>query len=220
MQTWSFALVGPPRLAVVIGVVLACLCAHRTTASAAELTPAAKVAEVRRSFTIGGKPIPPEVFRDFGDGDLADSGSILVAIDADAAIGSNLYADPITPNGAWIEQKKPVNKDGEGFELTGYRYIGSTRGGLLVAVANYNGGGSGTFYTLHVLDVAAQAAISDDGKPAPRVVLTVLRNIPLGDRWDGEVKIVGDSMVVTTSRTGPADDSRKQHSRTYPVKRP
>jgi hypothetical protein len=56
---------------------------------------AALVAEVRHSFTIHGKPIPPEIFRDFGDGDLADSGSIWVTIDAAAAIGSNLYYDPI-----------------------------------------------------------------------------------------------------------------------------
>ena len=48
-------------------------------ASAAERTDtatAALLAEVRQHFTLHGKPIPPEIFRDFGDGDLADSGSI------------------------------------------------------------------------------------------------------------------------------------------------
>src|SRR5262245_22801991 len=34
---------------------------------------AALIAEIRRSFTIDGKQVPPEIFRDFGDGDLADS---------------------------------------------------------------------------------------------------------------------------------------------------
>ena len=28
--------------------------------------------EVRRSFTIGGKPIPPEIFADFGDAMMSD----------------------------------------------------------------------------------------------------------------------------------------------------
>jgi hypothetical protein len=37
----------------------------------------ALIAEVRRAFTLNGKQIPPEIFRDFGDGDLADSGSIM-----------------------------------------------------------------------------------------------------------------------------------------------
>ncbi len=33
---------------------------------------AALVAEVRQTFKLHGKPIPPEIFRDFGDGDLAE----------------------------------------------------------------------------------------------------------------------------------------------------
>jgi hypothetical protein len=64
--------------------------------------------EVRHSFTLNGKPIPPEIFRDFGDGDLADSGSIWVTVDVKAAIGSNLYFDDIKQNGSWINQKKAL----------------------------------------------------------------------------------------------------------------
>ena len=30
---------------------------------------------VRHSFTLNGKPIPPEIFRDFGDGDFAEEAS-------------------------------------------------------------------------------------------------------------------------------------------------
>ena len=67
---------------------------------------AALIAEIRRSFTLDGKQVPPEIFRDFGDGDLADSGSIWVAVDLKAAIGSNLYFDDIRKNGDWIGQKK------------------------------------------------------------------------------------------------------------------
>ena len=63
--------------------------------------------EVRKSFTIGGKPIPSEIFADFGDAMLSDSRPIVVAIDANAAIDSNRYADPIKTNGGWVEQMKP-----------------------------------------------------------------------------------------------------------------
>jgi hypothetical protein len=62
--------------------------------------------EVRKTFTIGGKRIPPEIFRDFGDGDLADFGSIWVTVDVQAAVGSNLYADPIKVDGRWVTQTK------------------------------------------------------------------------------------------------------------------
>jgi len=67
---------------------------------------AALMAEVRRSFTLNGKAIPPEIFRDFGDGDLADSGNIWVTVDLKTAIGSNLYFDEIKQDGRWISQRK------------------------------------------------------------------------------------------------------------------
>jgi hypothetical protein len=70
--------------------------------------------EVRHSFTLNGKPIPPEIFRDFGDGDLADSGSIWVTVDVKAAIGSNLYFDDIKQNGSWINQKKATSNEETG----------------------------------------------------------------------------------------------------------
>src|SRR6202142_3033412 len=71
---------------------------------------ASLVAEVRPPFTIDGKPIPPEIFRDFGDGDLADSGPIWVTVDIKAATGSNLYFDDVKQDGRWVSQKKAATK--------------------------------------------------------------------------------------------------------------
>ena len=60
---------------------------------------------------------------------------------------------------------------------------------LLVLIATYNGGGSGTFYTLHILDVSGQRAFDMDGDIYQRINVTSVRNVALGDRWDGNVKI-------------------------------
>ena len=68
--------------------------------SAATAFAADPLDEVRRSFTIGGKPIPPEIFADFGDAMMSDNRPIVVTIDANAAIDSNRYADPIKTNPA------------------------------------------------------------------------------------------------------------------------
>lgn len=169
---------------------------------------AALVAEVRRSFTLHGKTIPPEIFRDFGDGDLADSGSIWVTVDVAAAIGSNLYYDPISEDGQWESQKKQrLTTDIP--EVTGYSFFGSTANGLLVVLASYNGGGSGTFYTLHILDVAAGSGFDIEGKIYQRINLTNIRSVILGDRWQGELKISGNAVRVMTTRNGPADDSAR-----------
>ena len=159
--------------------------------------PAARAAEVRKSFTLRGKPAPPEIFRDFGDGNLADSASIWTSVDLDAAVGSNQYFDPIKQNGAWVTQGRAAAKGNEA-EETAYRYIGAAKNGLLIAVATYSGGGTGVFTTLHVLDLAPTRAFDDDGKATTRVTLTNLRSVALGDRWDGDVTIAGDEIHIAT----------------------
>lgn len=68
-------------------------------------SPNAALEEVRQSFTLDGKPIPPEIFRDMGDGDIADGISILVTVDLKAAIGSNRYYEDI---GKSASRRKPT----------------------------------------------------------------------------------------------------------------
>jgi hypothetical protein len=91
------------------------------TAMAQEAAPAATLmAEVRHSFALNGKAIPPEIFRDFGDGDLADSErSIWVTVDLKAAIGSNLYFDEIKQDGRWISQQKAGSMKRSGTPIWG-----------------------------------------------------------------------------------------------------
>jgi hypothetical protein len=140
------------------------------------------LAELRKAFTVDGKPVPPEVFADFGDAMLSDSRPIVVTVDAKSAIDGNRYADPIAVKGRWVEQAKPGSGSFNGAETTGYEFIGATANGLLVAVATWSGGGSGTFTFLHVLDAALSSAFDDDGKIYQRVDLTILRTVSLGDR--------------------------------------
>ena len=154
--------------------------------------------EARKSFTAGGQPIPPEIFADFGDAMLSDSRPIVVTIDASAAIGSNRYADPIRTNGRWIEQVKPHSASFDGLETMAYDYRGATASGLLVVLAAYSGGGSGTFYSLHILDAAAAGAFDDDGSTYQRLNLTLIRTLILGDRWTSDVTIEGDSVRIVT----------------------
>jgi hypothetical protein len=189
-------------------------------ATAGEAAPtAALIAEVRRAFTLNGKQIPPEIFRDFGDGDLADSGSIWVTVDVKAAIGSNLYFDEIKQNGSWISQKKVAANAGAE-EETGYTYYGATENGLLVVLAAYSGGGSDDFITLHILDIAAARAFDLGGKVYERINLTDLRRIALGDRWEGEISIAKNTIRVVTTRKGPADETGARETMTIVARRP
>jgi hypothetical protein len=180
-------------------------------AETAKASDAAVLAEVRNSFTIGGKPIPPEIFRDFGDGDIADSGGIWITVDAAAAIGSNLYFDDIKRDGGAVSQSKRGANNAV-VETTDYSFYGTTQNGLIVVIASYNSGGTGIFYTLHLVDVAAARGIDLDGKPYRRIDLTNVRSVILGDRWEGELKIVGNTVKIVTTRKGPADSGTQPPS--------
>jgi hypothetical protein len=173
-------------------------------ALAAPALAAGPLDELRRSFALDGKPIPPGVFRDFGDADLGDSLPSVVAIDVKAAIDSNRYGDPIARRSDWLTQSRPAAGTLNGAEETGYHYVGATKNGLLVVIATYSGGGSGVFTTLHVLDASLAAGFDGDGKRYERVDLAVLRSVVLGDRWDGQATIVGDTVRIVTAMT-PAE---------------
>jgi hypothetical protein len=155
--------------------------------------------EVRRSFTIGAKPIPPEIFSDFGDAMMSDSRPIIVTIDANAAINSNRYADPIKTKGRWVEQTKLGSGSFNGPETMSYEFKGATANGMLVFLAAWSGGGSGTFYYLHILEAASNPAFDEDGSTYSRIDMTLVRTYILGDRWQGGVSISGSSVRVVTS---------------------
>jgi hypothetical protein len=196
------------------------LAASLALAGAAHAKPAAPLDELRKTFTLKGKPVPPEVFRDMGDGDMADSGGIIVTIDVKAAIGSNLYFDDIKIDGAWVTQIKRATKNNPFAEETRYRFIGRTANKLLVVVASYNGGGSGTFYTLHILDAKAARAFDLEGKLYDRLNLTQIRSVILGDRWDGTVKIDGNAIIITTTGRVPDGPDQKSSTKTVKAARP
>jgi hypothetical protein len=49
-------------------------------AAADEPTTASLISEVRQTFTLAGERIPPEIYRDFGEGDLTDNRPIWVTV--------------------------------------------------------------------------------------------------------------------------------------------
>ena len=176
--------------------------------------------ELRQSFSVGGEPVPPNIFRDMGDGDLADSGSIIVTIDVKAATGSNLYADPIKRNGAWVSQTRQDPND-EGLRREeAYRFVGVSANKLLVVLTSYSGGGSGVFYSLRVLTAEPGRGFDSDGNRYDRLNVTTIRSVALGDRWNGDVRIDGNSILVTTTGGIPDGQARKPSTKTIKAERP
>jgi hypothetical protein len=58
--------------------------------------------------------------------------------------------------------------------------------------------------SIHILDVSGQRAFDMDGDVYQRINVTSVRNVALEDRGDGDVKISGNTILVTTMRDGTA----------------
>ena len=85
---------------------------------------------------------------------ISDTRPNFVTSAATAAIDSNRYADPIKSNGRWVEQIKLGSGSFNGPGNDGVRISRlATANGMLVFLAAWSGGGSGTFYYLrYILD--------------------------------------------------------------------
>ena len=75
----------------------------------------------------------------------------------------------------------------------------ATANGLLVFLAAWSGGGSRMFYYLHILDAAPAGALDEDGLIYSRLNLTLVRTYVLGDHWQGDVSISGNSVGIVTN---------------------
>ena len=96
-----------------------------------------------------------------------------------------------------------------GQEVYAYRYLGTTQSGLDVLHQQYSGGGSGVFNRLVFVRIEADYGVeypllsdidSQRGAVGPefrhRELIRMVGRIPLGDRWQGTVEVVGDEVVV------------------------
>jgi hypothetical protein len=178
--------------------------------------------ELRQTFTLRGKPIPPAVFADFGDADMSGAHSIRATVDLFAAMDSNLYSAGVNaaPNG-WVSQKKEIGAGADkAAETTAYKFNGVTKNGLLLVTAAFSGGGSGNYLTLHILDAAAARAFDSEGKAYDRLNLTILRSIPLGDRWKGAIDVTDDKIAITTEPGEPNNSNAQRETRIVEVVRP
>ena len=205
-----------PRL--VLG--LALLGALLTTAGGAPAeTAKAPLAELREHFTVGGKPVPPRIFTDFGDGDLADSDDIWLTVNLLSATDSNRYYDEIKTHDTWYKQIRHDDKSGLD-EESSYRYIGMTQNKLLIVVSSFSGGGTGVFYTLHLLDAAIVPGFDNDGKTYDRLALTNLRSLALGDRWVGSVTIKGNRVTIVSAPNQATNPDSKDKITSFEARRP
>ena len=175
------------------------------------------------SYSFSKAPfVHPKIIEDLL-GYISDTGDQVVAVNLLDSQDSNRYfgeilvepqADPMAPSWPWVytvEGERGDNHEGDlkGKVFYAYRYLGATRDGLDILHTRNSGGGSGIFNRVLFVRTEADHGVeypllrnvnSREGAVKPEVrkreLVRLIGRIPLGDRWLGNIEVVGNDVVV------------------------
>jgi uncharacterized protein len=83
----------------------------------------------------------------------------------------------------------------------GYQWIGRTTSGVDVLLLRESGGGSGVFESVLMLKVQLDPA------RATRLLIKRIRQEGLGDRWEGDLRVIGNNVVIGCNTGRFAEES-------------
>jgi len=200
----------------------------RLTATTAAPPGKATVSKDPPSFT---RPpyVNPRIINDLSTWQ-SDEGDQVVAINLSESQDSNRYSVDIKTykrpgKQTYVGYVTPGDSPDERPAEFGYSYVGKTTSGIDVLRTSESGGGSGVFEDLLLVKVEQDTGGGDLRKAGktetmtftkPRVVIRKLGVIGLGDRWDGDLKVQGDEILIGKD-TGPMSTVEPSPRRTIKI---
>ncbi len=162
--------------------------------------------------------VPPLIIQDLLAWE-SDGGDQVVAINLTESNGSNRYSGEIRTGVGERAPKHPTVsttvRRGEGDqqydELIGYEYIGATTSGVHVLATWQYGSGTMVANRLLLVTIEEDRGITEVPEPTegglgnlngalrltrPRLLIRKLGELVLGDRWDGELRVEGNKILV------------------------
>jgi len=151
--------------------------------------------------------ISPRIIQDLSSW-ISDHGDQVVAINILESQDSNRYFGEapirkIPGQNPYVYHKTATVEDGETNHTEfGYYFVGRTSSGIYVLLTSDRGGGSGVFRNLLLVTFEYDQSIKCNWEKgivqpdAKRLLIKKCGEIPLGDRWDGELKVNGNSVLV------------------------
>ena len=152
--------------------------------------------------------IHPKIIEDLTSW-ISDSGEQVVAVNLLESMGTNRYYGDIKVR----EKASPLiyyeNTEGckqtdctTGYPVFGYRLIGRSSTGIYVLFTESRGGGTGSFRNLFFASLEKDKGLSYDEEnhtmriDRERWIIKKLGEIPLGDRYEGELSVKGDVLHI------------------------
>ena len=162
------------------------------------LTCAQVLAEADTHFTYFGKPIHPALLNEF-ECWVSDQNPVTLAVDVSAAFDTNEYGQPVTRSPLGTTYETTHGEEVRRRCYYSYERIGALEDNVhVLKTANY-GGGTGVFIGLLLVRFELSRGYYQDGAPYDRLVMRLVRDWPLGDRFNGTVRVLSDRVVVRRS---------------------
>lgn len=152
--------------------------------------------EANSNFTYQGKSIHPGLVKEFASLSSDPGTPTTISVDVSAEHGNEYFEDEakVQKDGSAILQK-----EGEQ-EYFYYKWLGKLNNGIHVLVVGSGGDGSGVFKDLFFVRFDKGEGFRPEGKKYDRLLMTIVRYFPLGDRDDAEIKVLPDRVIVGKSK--------------------
>ncbi len=166
--------------------------------------------EAITKFTYNGKPIHPFILREFSNWLSDNRPPMITTVDVSAASDTNKYMDSeIEKRDNWLFAKtEEMDGDVRLYESFGYHWIGRLANGVHVLETGSSGGGSGFFMDLMFVEFS-EGEIFWENKKEKQLLMTIVGTYSLGDRYEGDIKINGNKVLIPASadqRGGGSND--------------
>jgi hypothetical protein len=194
------------RLSLMFGVLVVALTGCNTPQPAHTNVPNK---EFRYSFS-KAPFISPRIIQDLSTC-ISDQGDQVVAINVEAQTSNRYSGEPTirnVPGQNTVVCYEEIAIEAGETNTTSFSYqcVGKTDSGIYVLLTSDSGGGSAVFMNLLLVKFEQDQAISYDWEKGVvragkrRLLIRKLGEIALGDRWDGELEIKGNSIFVGKDR--------------------
>jgi len=166
--------------------------------------------EANSKFTYSGKPIHPFVVKEFSNWLSDNRPPMITTVDVAAASDTNKYMDSeIEKRDNWLFAKtEEMDGDVRLYESFGYHWIGRLANGVHVLETGSSGGGSGFFMDLMFVKFS-EGEIFWENRKEKQLLMTIVGTYSLGDRYEGDIKINGNKVLIPASadqRGGGSND--------------
>ena len=158
--------------------------------------------ELNESFTFRGKPVQPRAIEDLTTW-ISDKHPGPVAIDMEGTDDSNRFYGDIWQRDGMVGFNRPEPDSVFEEGMFGYRHVGQLKNRCHVLNTVSNGGGSGYFESVLLVKFVNEIVYDDSGRGCRRVVMKQMGEIPLGDRVNAQVKVIGNKIQWTAEGQSP-----------------